>query len=96
MDPAISGAGFVDTEIRCLTELESGNAEKEVSSEFMLDAVKLVKDRSVAVAQAASDLDVHQNVLRKRMRELSSEPQHAFSVEGQMRPRCGVLSSLGR
>lgn len=23
-------AGFVDTEIRCLTELESGNAEKEV------------------------------------------------------------------
>jgi hypothetical protein len=23
-------AGFVDTEIRCLTELESGNAKKEV------------------------------------------------------------------
>jgi transposase len=37
---------------------------RKFSREFKLEAV-LVKDRGVAVAQAARDLDVHENVLRK-------------------------------
>lgn len=32
------------------------------SREFKLEAVKLVRDRGVAVRQAARDLDVHENV----------------------------------
>ena len=36
------------------------------SREFKLEAVRLVTERGVAVAQAAKDLDVHENVLRKR------------------------------
>ena len=51
-------AGFVDTEIRCLTELESWNRRK-FSRELKLEAVRLIKDRGVTVAQAARDLDVH-------------------------------------
>lgn len=35
------------------------------SREFKLEAVKLVRDWGVAVAQAARDLDVRENVLRK-------------------------------
>lgn len=38
---------------------------RKFSREFKLEAVRLVKDRGVAVAQAARDLDVHENVLRK-------------------------------
>jgi transposase len=38
---------------------------RQFSREFKLEAVRLVKDRGVTVAQAARDLDVHENVLRK-------------------------------
>lgn len=37
----------------------------EVSREFKLEAVKLVRERGVSVAQAARELDVHENVPRK-------------------------------
>ncbi len=39
------------------------------SREYKLEAVNLVKERGVTVAQAARDLDVHENVLRKWVRE---------------------------
>lgn len=35
------------------------------SREYKLEAVRLVRDRGVSVAQAARDLGVHENVLRK-------------------------------
>ena len=38
---------------------------RRFSREFKLEAVRLVKDRGVAAAQAARDLDVHENVLRQ-------------------------------
>jgi transposase len=37
---------------------------RKFSREFKLEAVSLVKDRGVAVAQAARDPVVHDNVLR--------------------------------
>lgn len=36
---------------------------RRFSREFKLEAVRLAKDRGVAVAQSARDLDVHENVL---------------------------------
>ena len=59
---------------------------RKFSREFKLEAVRLVKDRGVAVAQAARDLDLHENVLRKWIREAGSDPQHAFPGHGQMKP----------
>ena len=59
---------------------------RKFSREFKLEAVRLVKDRGVAVAQAARDLDLHENVLRKWIREAISDPQHAFPGHGQMKP----------
>ena len=59
---------------------------RKFSREFKLEAVRLIKDRGVAVAQAARDLDVHENVLRKWVREFSGDPQHAFPGHGQMKP----------
>jgi transposase len=59
---------------------------RKFSREFKLEAVKLVKDRGVAVAQAARDLDIHENVLRKWIRDAGSDPQHAFPGHGQLKP----------
>ena len=54
--------------------------------EFKVEAVRLIKERGVAVAQAARDLDVHENVLRKWVKELSADPAQAFPGAGQMKP----------
>ncbi|TAM98526.1 MAG: IS3 family transposase [Rhizobiaceae bacterium] len=67
---------------------------RKFSREFKLEAVRLVKDRGVAVAQAARDLDVHENVLRKWVRELSTDPQHAFPGRGQMKPEQQEIDRL--
>ena len=45
---------------------------RKFSREFKVEAVKLVKDRGVPVAQAARDLDVHENVMRKWVKEFGS------------------------
>jgi transposase len=37
---------------------------RSYSREFKLEAVKLVRERGVSVAQAARDLDLHPNMLR--------------------------------
>lgn len=41
---------------------------RKFSREFKLEAVRLVKDRGVAVARAARGLDIYENVLRKWIR----------------------------
>ena len=38
---------------------------RQFSREFKIEAVKLVTERGVAASQAARDLDIHENVLRK-------------------------------
>jgi transposase len=64
------------------------------SREFKLEAVKLVVECGVFVAQAGKDLDVHENVLRKWVREAKADPQHAFPGQGVMRPEMAELEHL--
>ena len=54
--------------------------------EFKLEAVKLVRERGVTVAQAARDLDLHENLLRKWVKDFAVDPRHAFPGQGQMKP----------
>ena len=56
---------------------------RKFSREFKIEAVRLVTDRGVAVAQAARDLDVAESVLRRWMRELTATPATAFPGNGQ-------------
>jgi len=56
------------------------------SREFKLEAVRLIKERCVSVAQASRDLDVHQTVLRNWVRDVGSDPVSAFPGHGQMKP----------
>jgi transposase len=69
---------------------------RKFSREFKLEAVKLVVERGVGVAQAARDLDLHVNVLRKWVREQAADPQQAFPGKGQMKPEQLEIERLRR
>jgi transposase len=56
---------------------------RKLSREFKLEAVRLVRDRGGTVAQAARGLDLHENVLRKWVREAEADPPSAFPGTGQ-------------
>ena len=67
---------------------------RQFSREFKFEAVRLVKESGVSVAQAARDLDVHENVLRKWIRERAVDPQHAFPGKGVMKPEQAEIERL--
>lgn len=56
---------------------------RRFTKEYKLESVQLVTQRGVAVAQAARDLGLNPNVLRKWVREQKADPVHAFPGEGQ-------------
>ena len=58
-------------------------ARRRFGREFKLEAVRLVRDRGVTVAQASRDLDLHENLLRKWVKDFAADPQHAFPGQGQ-------------
>jgi transposase len=66
------------------------------SREYKLEAVKLVRERGVTVAQAARDLDVHENVLRKWVWEYGDDPGYSFPGKGQMKPERLEIERLRR
>ena len=69
---------------------------RRFSREFKLEAVRLVRERGVSVAQAARDLDVHENQLRKWVKEFASDPAQAFPGQGQMKPEQLEIERLRR
>ena len=69
---------------------------RKFSREFKIEAVKLVRERGVSVAQAGRDLDLHENVLRKWVKEFGSDPTQAFPGHGQMKPEQQEIERLRR
>lgn len=69
-------------------------SRRQFSKEFKLEAVKLVKERGVSVMQACRDLDIHENVLRKWVRQSTQDPQQAFPGHGVMKPEQAELEKL--
>jgi len=69
---------------------------RRFSREFKLEAVRLVRERGVSVAQAGRDLAVHENQLRKWVKEFASDPSQAFPGQGQMKPEQLEIERLRR
>ena len=69
---------------------------RSFSREFKIEAVRLVRERGVSVAQAARDLDVHQNVIRKWVKQLEDDPRQAFPGQGHMKPEQAEIERLRR
>ena len=67
---------------------------RNFTREFKLEAVKLVRERGVTISQAARDLGLHANVLRKWMRDFSSDAEQAFPGRGKQRADDAEVSRL--
>ena len=69
---------------------------RKFNREFKVEAVRLVVERHVTMAQAARDLDVHVNVLRKWVRAYRQDPGQAFPGVGQQAPEAAEVTQLRR
>ena len=69
---------------------------RRFSREFKQEAVRLVRERGIAVAQVARDLDLHESVLRTWIRAHVADPTHAFPGEGRQKPEEAELTRLRR
>jgi transposase len=69
---------------------------RKFTREFKREAVKLIQERGVTVAQAARDLGVHGTVLRRWVQEVAADAQQAFPGKGQMKPEQLEVERLRR
>ena len=69
---------------------------RKFTREFKLEAVRLIKDRSVSYVQASQDLGVHASQLRSWVKRFADDPQHAFPGHGQMKPEQLEIARLKR
>src|SRR5882757_10109696 len=69
---------------------------RKFSREYKIEAIKLVRERGVSVAQAGRDLGIHENVLRKWIKEFGSDPVQAFPGQGQLKPEQQEIERLRR
>jgi len=69
-------------------------SRRSYTREFKLEAVRLVSERGLSVSQAARDLDIHENVLRKWVKQYREDPAHAFPGAGQMKPEQAEVAQL--
>lgn len=67
---------------------------RRFSREFKLQAVRLVKDQGIPIAEVAQDLDLHETVLRRWIRSFEKDPDTAFPGQGQMTPEQAELAAL--
>ena len=69
---------------------------RRFTREFKLEAVRLVTDRGVTIAQASRDLDVNGTVLRRWVKEFGSDPEQAFPGHGQQKADQAEITRLRR
>ena len=69
---------------------------RKFTREFKLEAVKLIKERGVSVAQASRDLGVHGTVLRSWVKIYEADLQHSYPGHEQMKPEQLEFARLKR
>jgi transposase len=67
---------------------------RQYSREFKVEAVRLVSERGVSVTQAARDLGVHVNMLRKWVRACGHDASSAFPGQGVLQPEQAEIARL--
>jgi transposase len=61
---------------------EVAHGTRRFGREFKIEVVRLIKDHGISVALVSRDLDVHENVLRKWLRDFAADPAQAFPGHG--------------
>jgi transposase len=57
---------------------------KQYSKQFMVDAVKLVKEQGYKVSEAARNLGIHHSSLRRWKKQLETDGNQAFPGKGNL------------
>jgi transposase len=71
-------------------------ARRRFTREFKLEAVRLVSDQGLTLSQAAQDLDLHESVLRRWVKDFQDDPTQAFPGHGQQKPEQAEVAALKR
>lgn len=69
---------------------------RSYSREFKLEAVSMVTEGGVGMAQAARDLGISENSLWRWKKEFEEDPDHAFPGKGHLKPAEDEISRLRR
>lgn len=64
--------------------------------EFKREAVRRVMERGMPVSRVAQQVDVHQSVLRRWIKELEADPAQAFPGQGKLKPEQAEVERLRR
>jgi len=64
--------------------------------EYKIEAVRLITERGVSMAQASRDLGVHVSCLGDWVREFRTDPGQAFPGHGQAKPDDAEIIRLRR
>ena len=63
---------------------------------FKLEAVKLVTERRTPLAEAARNLGIHENLLRKWKKQYLEDAADSFPGKGRLKPQAEELRRLRR
>ena len=66
------------------------------TAEFKHEAVRLVTERGVTIGTASKDLGLHENVLRKWVKDAQDNESMAFPGRGKQRPDDAEVARLRR
>jgi len=69
---------------------------RRFTREFKLEAVRLVRERGLTLSQAAQDLDIHESVLRRWVKDYQDDPAQAFPGHGHQKPEQAEIAALKR
>ena len=58
-------------------------SRRKFTAEFKREAVEMIQQQGLSVAETAQRLDLHENVLRKWQRLLENQGEQAFPGKGQ-------------
>jgi len=67
---------------------------KRYTKEFKLDAIRLVTEHGYSGAEAARNLGINANMLRRWVREYESDESQAFRGNGKLTPEQAELRRL--
>ena len=69
---------------------------RRFTRDFKLEAVRLVTEGGLSVVQAAKDLDIRPDMLRRWRKQLENDPDQAFPGQGCLKPRDEQVRQLQR
>ncbi len=67
---------------------------RSFSREFKLEAVRLMTEGGLSIAQTSRDLGIRESVLGRWKKQFEEDPQEAFPGKGRLRPQDEELARL--